>query len=356
MNEENSEKRNRLSGSDFYNPDNPNNVVAYNTRRDFMKVVLDNEPDLLEQLLQTLVPLLPLPEPGPLLHILSVSTYFSQLSSEVASYTSDCILDSLTLEPTLSQQLRDNKLKSFNLYFAATEEEMRQLLEPLANFYDRTCLCKLPSWALQILLEYIAHCAYHEVDPKDYKQIINVSSPLKGEVNRRPEGANFKFAALGPAEYLHRACTIEELAEATGLPPWFFDEKEGEYLTERYSLEDEPPAEAMARLARIQKECLYHYLKKQEKEAKAEKGLKSFSGKRARTATPEDHYYWVYLYVVKRWAVEAIEEEAKRIGEFVDGAVEKAIDDTAELMQLKFEDFKQRSEWREELERLNEDF
>jgi hypothetical protein len=167
----------RASGSTFYNPEDPNNPVTHETRCCFLKIVLDNEPELTQRFAREVHPLFRgiLPEEYRSHHIPDLALWANV-------YAHADRLEQKHPQEALAR--RDFAMeRTERIYFQVPPErhaegrlarsrrlDASQVIPVLASFYNETCLRYLGAWALEILLQLAIYCnqysAVVEIDEK----------------------------------------------------------------------------------------------------------------------------------------------------------------------------------------------
>lgn len=430
----------RASGSTFYDPKDPNNPVTHEARCCFLKIVLDNEPELSQRFAQ---------EVQTLFNDILPEEYRSYRIPDLALWASvyaqaDRLEQKHPREALARRELAKEQVERIRFYLPPERHEKgrlarsrqldaHQVLPVLASFYNETCLRYLDSWALEILLQLAIYCNTQGPTVTVDWKALPLGEPLKvflekpsaaesidhwgyeptdalvarfgeGFVNVQPwqfETSDHdlvkellppkSLAALAhPPEDEELSCRILDLSyrqyvrryysregyrdkPMTRPPPWFYDDETGEYLAYFESIERETPAEAKARLDEAHSKIGQDFQIEREKWAR-ERGLESFQGKRSSKVTPDDHYYWLYLYVVKVWDTDAIAKEAEKIWNAKQmekktektpdkdkkdilapdlDDVKKALTATARLVRVDIQDFKKRKKWVEVLKWSN---
>ena len=349
-----SNKRIRFNDSLFYDPKAGNDRVVLEARCEFFEVVLKHEPDLLEQLKEKISPV----------KFRSGMVFLFDTGAFWVSRFSSALNNKRRTEEkvALAEKEMEECAQVVKVTLFGKRAEVNAIGEALrlADFYQSTCLHKLGDWALSMFLRFAHICERHELDPTEPSNLYSLVDTRNWlDPSQAPLPPQFTFSLLPVEEYRdripHSMMTGKPWYE---VPTWFYDDKSNVYVSYQLPLTDESFAETAERAQQIFKEAMKHHEERCLEHARSV-GLESFSRGRKRIATPENRFYWLYLYLTAEQTTKDLQTKAEAMsGGEKDGkikvpSVKKAIQETAELLCISIPPFGENDKflrWLEELQ------
>ncbi len=216
----------RASGSTFYNPQDPHNPVTHEARCCFLKIVLDNEPELSQRYAR---------EVQPLFCGLLAEEYRSHHISDLALWAgvyahADRLEQKHPQEALARRELAIAQAEQIYFYLPFEKHEKgrrarsqrldaSQVLPVLASFYNETCLRYLGSWGLEIFLQLAIYCNTYGAIVKVDEQALLSGEPLKIFLEKPSAAESIDHWGYEPAGAL-----IAHFGEGfTSVRPWQFE-------------------------------------------------------------------------------------------------------------------------------------